>query len=80
MFPEFLFRTFSNSLMFVSVPLPSASKEEPSAGGISKIPSAKNQKVLESISTKYFIGTEDGEVAYCDFKLEKDNETGKLTG
>lgn len=60
--------------------MPSAPKPEPTAGGMAKIPSAKNQKVIESISTKYFIGTEDGEVVHCDFKLEKDNETGKLNG
>ncbi|CAK8676252.1 unnamed protein product [Clavelina lepadiformis] len=42
-----------------------------------KVSSAKNQKPLEHISTHYFMGTEDGEVVYADFKLEKDNETGK---
>ena len=52
----------------------------PGQGRIAKLPSGKSQKVLDKISTKYFIGTEDGEVVYCDFKLEKDNETGKLNG
>jgi len=63
-----------------SVPPPSSGRQESTTNGIAKLPSGKNQKVLEGVSSKYFIGTEDGEVVYCDFRLEKDNETGKLNG
>nr|CAB3267718.1 WD repeat-containing protein 63 [Phallusia mammillata] len=58
------------------VPLPSGGKPEAGAG-MAKIPSAKNQKPLDCISTRYFLGTEDGEVVCTDLKMEKDNETGK---
>jgi len=58
-----------------AVPLP--------VGGVdsaSKAPSGKSQKVLDCISTRYFIGTEDGEVVCADLRMEKDNETGKPNG
>uniref|UniRef100_H2Y8V0 WD repeat domain 63 n=1 Tax=Ciona savignyi TaxID=51511 RepID=H2Y8V0_CIOSA len=51
--------------------------EKPEKTGMSKVPSAKNQRPLEAVGHNYFIGTEDGEVIYASFKLEKDNETGK---
>ncbi|XP_037830006.1 dynein intermediate chain 3, axonemal isoform X2 [Kryptolebias marmoratus] len=37
-----------------------------------RIPSAKELKTLEDVNTKIFIGTEEGEVVYTDWKLEKD--------
>ncbi|KAE8609374.1 hypothetical protein XENTR_v10011791 [Xenopus tropicalis] len=40
--------------------------------------SAKNPKLLDDINTKYFVGTEDGELVYTDWKMEKDSDTGKL--
>ncbi|XP_075240276.1 uncharacterized protein LOC142335833 [Convolutriloba macropyga] len=40
--------------------------------------SPKEKKVLASASTHYFVGTEDGEIVYLDWTLEKDTETGKL--
>ncbi|KAG8437221.1 hypothetical protein GDO86_008065 [Hymenochirus boettgeri] len=40
--------------------------------------SAKNLKPLDDINTHYFVGTEDGELVYTDWKLEKDGDTGKL--
>ncbi|KAK4820072.1 hypothetical protein QYF61_019014 [Mycteria americana] len=33
-------------------------------------PSSKNLKALESISTDFFVGTEDGEIVYSDWKME----------
>ena len=38
---------------------------------------SKLGKPLETVKTQYFIGTEDGEVACFDFKLEKDMDSGK---
>lgn len=40
--------------------------------------SAKNSKVLEEINTSYFAGTEDGELLYTDWKMEKDGDSGRL--
>ncbi|XP_030583005.1 dynein axonemal intermediate chain 3 isoform X2 [Archocentrus centrarchus] len=42
-----------------------------------RIPSAKTLSTLEDVNTKFYIGTEDGEVVYTDWKLEKD-ESGRL--
>ncbi|KAM6943536.1 dynein axonemal intermediate chain 3 [Xenentodon cancila] len=36
-----------------------------------RVPSAKTLKTLEDVNTKLFLGTEDGEVVYTDWKLEK---------
>ncbi|XP_064189536.1 dynein axonemal intermediate chain 3 [Anguilla rostrata] len=43
-----------------------------------RVPSAKQLKVLEDISTKLYIGMEDGELIYTDWKMEKDNDSGRL--
>ncbi|KAK7129485.1 hypothetical protein R3I94_017637 [Phoxinus phoxinus] len=43
-----------------------------------RVPSAKQQKPLENISTKLYVGTEDGELVYTDWKMEKDNDSGRL--
>ncbi|KTG41443.1 hypothetical protein cypCar_00046956, partial [Cyprinus carpio] len=43
-----------------------------------RVPSAKQQKPLENISTKLYVGTEDGELVYTDWKIEKDNDSGRL--
>ncbi|XP_039509013.1 dynein intermediate chain 3, axonemal isoform X2 [Pimephales promelas] len=43
-----------------------------------RVPSAKQQKPLENISTKLYVGTEDGELIYTDWKMEKDNDSGRL--
>ncbi|KAJ8277808.1 hypothetical protein GJAV_G00080320 [Gymnothorax javanicus] len=43
-----------------------------------RVPSAKQVKVLEDISTKLYIGMEDGELIYTDWKMEKDNDSGRL--
>ncbi|XP_071953082.1 dynein axonemal intermediate chain 3-like [Antedon mediterranea] len=40
--------------------------------------SAKEKKPLEGVTTKFFIGTEDGELVYADWKLEKDVDSGRL--
>lgn len=44
-----------------------------------RVPSAKNLKTQEDISTTFFVGTEDGDLVYSDFKMEKDSDSGKLT-
>ncbi|KAG8132597.1 hypothetical protein E2320_010439 [Naja naja] len=57
------------------------SKETP----IEKIPYAEIQgttmkplKLLENINTSFFVGTEDGEVLYSDWKMERDGDSGRL--
>nr|XP_019565768.1 PREDICTED: WD repeat-containing protein 63 isoform X1 [Rhinolophus sinicus]XP_019565769.1 PREDICTED: WD repeat-containing protein 63 isoform X1 [Rhinolophus sinicus]XP_019565770.1 PREDICTED: WD repeat-containing protein 63 isoform X1 [Rhinolophus sinicus] len=35
-------------------------------------------KPIEDFCTKFFVGTEEGEVIYTDWKLERDPETGRL--
>ncbi|XP_010900416.2 WD repeat-containing protein 63 [Esox lucius] len=42
-----------------------------------RVPSAKQHKPLKGISTKFYAGTEDGELVYTDWKLEKD-DSGRL--
>ena len=66
--------------MFSTVPFPEGVTQRGDGTGMTKASSAKVQKTLDNVSTKYFIGTEDGEVVYCEFKMEKDNETGKQQG
>ncbi|XP_075471750.1 dynein axonemal intermediate chain 3 isoform X2 [Ascaphus truei] len=57
-------------------------KEEKSEKGVNytnlRVSSAKNPKALEDFNTKFFAGTEDGELVYTDWKLEKDGDTGRL--
>nr|XP_046246791.1 dynein axonemal intermediate chain 3 isoform X2 [Scatophagus argus] len=38
-----------------------------------RVPSAKTLTALEDVNTKLYIGTEDGEIVYTDWKLEKDD-------
>ncbi|XP_041790507.1 dynein intermediate chain 3, axonemal [Chelmon rostratus] len=38
-----------------------------------RVPSAKTLRTLEDVNTKLYIGTEDGEIVYTDWKLEKDD-------
>ncbi|KAM9832296.1 dynein axonemal intermediate chain 3 [Neosynchiropus ocellatus] len=38
-----------------------------------RMPSAKTLTPLEDVNTKMYIGTEDGEIVYTDWKLEKDD-------
>ncbi|KAM7409818.1 hypothetical protein PAMA_001357 [Pampus argenteus] len=42
-----------------------------------RVPSAKTLTALEDVNTKLYIGTEDGEIVYTDWKLEKDS-SGRL--
>ncbi|XP_073501350.1 dynein axonemal intermediate chain 3-like [Phyllobates terribilis] len=57
-------------------------KEKKSEGSIHysslRATSAKNNKILEDVNTSYFAGTEDGELLYTDWKMEKDGDTGRL--
>ncbi|NXL46215.1 WDR63 protein, partial [Podilymbus podiceps] len=39
--------------------------------------SSKNLEVLENISTDFFIGTEDGEIVYSDWKMEIGSDSAK---
>ncbi|KAM4629289.1 dynein axonemal intermediate chain 3 [Polymixia lowei] len=43
-----------------------------------RVPSAKTLKTLEDVNTKFYVGTEDGELVYTDWKLEKDSDSGRL--
>ncbi|XP_066453973.1 dynein axonemal intermediate chain 3 isoform X2 [Eleutherodactylus coqui] len=62
--------------------LQSGVREEKPEGGINystlRAASAKNTKVLEDVNTAYFAGTEDGELLYTNWKMEKDGDTGRL--
>ncbi|XP_054068004.1 dynein axonemal intermediate chain 3 [Rissa tridactyla] len=40
-------------------------------------PSSKNLKALQNISTSFFVGTEDGEIVYFDWKMEIDSDLAK---
>ncbi|KAL1022761.1 hypothetical protein UPYG_G00031960 [Umbra pygmaea] len=42
-----------------------------------RMPSAKQHKPLEDICTQFYAGTEDGEIVYTDWKLEKD-DSGRI--
>lgn len=59
-------------------PAQNAGHEEGSGLGELRVPSAKQQKPLENISTKLYVGTEDGELIYTNWKMEKDNDSGRL--
>ncbi|NXJ47178.1 WDR63 protein, partial [Spizaetus tyrannus] len=39
--------------------------------------SSKNLKVLQNISTDFFVGTVDGEIVYSDWKMEIDSDSAK---
>ncbi|KAI4874495.1 hypothetical protein NFI96_021870 [Prochilodus magdalenae] len=43
-----------------------------------RVPSAKHLRQRDDISTKFYVGTEDGELVYTDWRLEKDNDSGRL--
>ncbi|XP_062921139.1 dynein axonemal intermediate chain 3 isoform X1 [Mobula hypostoma] len=43
------------------------------------VPSARDLTTLTDINTFLFIGTEDGEVTYVDWQVERDMDTGKMT-
>ncbi|XP_048354037.1 dynein axonemal intermediate chain 3 isoform X3 [Sphaerodactylus townsendi] len=43
-------------------------------------PSVKPPKLLENITTVFFVGTEDGEVLCTDWKIERDGDSGRLLG
>ncbi|XP_029285354.1 LOW QUALITY PROTEIN: dynein axonemal intermediate chain 3 [Cottoperca gobio] len=42
-----------------------------------RVPSAKTLTTLEDVNTRLYIGTEDGEIVYTDWKLAKD-DSGRL--
>ncbi|XP_020844390.1 dynein axonemal intermediate chain 3 isoform X2 [Phascolarctos cinereus] len=39
---------------------------------------AKILKPIEDYNTKFFVGTEDGEVIYTDWRMERDHDSGRL--
>ncbi|KAM4549120.1 dynein axonemal intermediate chain 3 [Odontesthes bonariensis] len=41
------------------------------------VPSDKTLKTLEDVNSKFYVGTEEGEIVYTDWRLEKD-ESGRL--
>ncbi|XP_069795495.1 dynein axonemal intermediate chain 3 [Narcine bancroftii] len=43
------------------------------------VPSTRIPTILTDISTSLFIGTEDGEIIYVNWQVEKDMDTGKMT-
>ncbi|KAM9848859.1 dynein axonemal intermediate chain 3 [Aulostomus maculatus] len=56
---------------------PDDSSEVPPDYSQLRAPSAKTLTALEDVSTKIYFGTEDGEIVYTDWKLEKD-DSGRL--
>ncbi|XP_069497800.1 dynein axonemal intermediate chain 3 [Ambystoma mexicanum] len=58
--------------------------EAKSEGGINyaslRAPSAKNSKTMEDFNTNIFVGTEDGELVYTNWKMEKDSDSGRMIG
>ncbi|KAM9761958.1 dynein axonemal intermediate chain 3 [Menidia menidia] len=42
-----------------------------------RVPSGKTLKILNDVNSRFFVGTEEGEIVYTDWKLEKD-ESGRL--
>ncbi|KAM6199951.1 dynein axonemal intermediate chain 3 [Sarcoramphus papa] len=50
-------------------------KESPYTG--TSTSSRKNLKVLDNISINFFVGTEDGEIIYSDWKMETDSDSAK---
>ena len=42
--------------------------------------SPKKAHPLPNIQTKFFFGTEDGELVYADLKVDMDSESGKFNG
>ncbi|XP_077981205.1 dynein axonemal intermediate chain 3-like [Glandiceps talaboti] len=40
--------------------------------------SAKDKRQLDNVSTMFYVGTEDGEMVYCDWKYDKDPDSGRL--
>ncbi|CAH1773609.1 unnamed protein product [Owenia fusiformis] len=56
-------------------------KESSTVGGFQyggKPSSAKQNKLLKSVQTKFYVGTEDGEIVYVDWMPQKDQDTGKI--
>lgn len=53
-------------------------EQKESSGGMLRAGSAKDKKPLEGVTTKFFVGTEDGEIVYADWKLERDTDSGKI--
>ncbi|KAJ1171321.1 hypothetical protein NDU88_003184 [Pleurodeles waltl] len=43
-----------------------------------RVPSAKSSKIMENFNTFLFAGTEDGELVYTNWKMEKDNDSGRM--
>lgn len=55
------------------------SKEIEETDSFNKMSFRKNEpKQLENVSTKFYIGSEDGELIYMDWKSTKDIDTGKI--
>ncbi|KAJ7367405.1 WD repeat-containing protein 63, partial [Desmophyllum pertusum] len=57
--------------------------EEKESGGISNLSSSISKgrdpgKPLDNVSSKFFIGTEEGDLVYMDWKPEKDADSGKI--
>ncbi|KAF5901430.1 WD repeat-containing protein 63 isoform X1, partial [Clarias magur] len=53
-------------------------RTEVPAFSVLTVSSSKHLQHLDTISTKFYIGTEDGELVYTDWKMEK-NESGRLS-
>ncbi|XP_030851872.1 WD repeat-containing protein 63 isoform X1 [Strongylocentrotus purpuratus] len=56
-------------------------KKDSSMGGLGislRGGSAKEKRPLEGATTKFYVGTQEGELVYADWKLEKDTDSGRL--
>ncbi|CAL1545233.1 unnamed protein product [Lymnaea stagnalis] len=47
-------------------------------GGFHKPSTAGKERILQSVKTYIFVGTEDGEVVYVDWMPQKDQDSGKI--
>lgn len=63
-----------------TAPKPPEEKESTVTSNLSSsISKGKDQgKLLENVSSKFFVGTEEGDLVYMDWKPEKDNDSGKI--
>ncbi|XP_066528907.1 dynein axonemal intermediate chain 3 isoform X2 [Hoplias malabaricus] len=75
---KFSLRESSNSSAVLDKSVTGAERQEHPGYALLRVPSAKHSRQLENICTKFYVGTEDGELVYTDWKLEKDNDSGRL--
>ncbi|XP_060792642.1 dynein axonemal intermediate chain 3 [Neoarius graeffei] len=56
---------------------PAVERSEVPAFSVLKVPSGKKLDELDTINTKFYVGTEDGQLVYTDWRMEMDKDTGQ---